>query len=186
MKKPFKSYLLTVIGKDRPGIIATVSGVLAGARCNLEDISMTILEGEFSMILVMSCPNSPALEKIRRDIAKLEKTAQLNFFWRELKGSLVRGEKHLKNSQCYLITAMGKDRTGIVYQISRYLAAKKMNVTDLNSRILGKGPNAIYAMMLEVDIPKSIKIESAQKDLDKIAQKLKVEVRMKPIERLEF
>ncbi len=186
MKKPFKSYLLTVIGKDRPGIIAAVTGVLAAGRCNLEDISMTILEGEFSMILVMSCPNIAALEKIRRDFTKLEKSAQLGFFWRELKGSLVRGEKHLKNSQSYLITAIGKDRTGIVYQISRYLASKKMNVTDLNSRILGKNPNVIYAMMLEADIPQNVKIESVEMDLEKIAKKLGVEVRIKPVERLEF
>ncbi len=185
MKKPFKTFLLTVIGKDRPGIISTVTGVLAASQCNLEDISMTILEGEFSMMLVMSCPTARSFERIQKDCGRLEKNSKLNFFWREIKGKLVRGEKHLKGSQSYLVSAMGKDRTGIVYEISRYLAQKKMNVTDLNSRILGKSPNVIYAMMLEVDVPKHVSVGMISKDLEKIARKLKVEIRLKPVERFE-
>jgi predicted amino acid-binding ACT domain protein len=47
-------WLLVVTGKDRPGIIAGATGVLYAAKANLEDISMTILEGVFAMIVVVA------------------------------------------------------------------------------------------------------------------------------------
>ena len=43
--------IVTVTGKDKPGIIAAVSGFLAGHNVNIEDISQTVMQGYFSMIM---------------------------------------------------------------------------------------------------------------------------------------
>ncbi len=43
--------VLTVFGKDKPGIIAKVSGALADKNVNIEDISQTILSGNFTMLM---------------------------------------------------------------------------------------------------------------------------------------
>ena len=51
MKK--KLGMLTVIGKDRPGIIAQVSGILYRGGCNLEDMSMTRLEQQLAMMIIV-------------------------------------------------------------------------------------------------------------------------------------
>jgi glycine cleavage system transcriptional repressor len=47
------SLAVTVIGRDRPGIIAEVTGVLAGLGGNLEDSSMTLLRGHFAWTLIV-------------------------------------------------------------------------------------------------------------------------------------
>ncbi|MFL6295779.1 MAG: glycine cleavage system protein R, partial [Actinomycetes bacterium] len=47
-------FAVSVFGRDRPGIVAAVSRVLADAGCNLEDTSMTILRGHFAMMLVVA------------------------------------------------------------------------------------------------------------------------------------
>ncbi len=44
--------IISVLGRDRVGIIAAVSGVLSAAGVNILDISQTILQGYFAMILV--------------------------------------------------------------------------------------------------------------------------------------
>ena len=44
--------IVTVIGKDKAGIIAKVSGALAERGVNIEDISQTIVQGNFTMIMV--------------------------------------------------------------------------------------------------------------------------------------
>ncbi|MFL5879210.1 MAG: glycine cleavage system protein R [Actinomycetota bacterium] len=49
-------FAVSVFGRDRPGIVAAVSRVLADAGCNLEDTSMTILRGHFAMMLVVAGP----------------------------------------------------------------------------------------------------------------------------------
>ena len=44
--------IVTVIGKDKSGIIAKVSTALAEQGVNIEDISQTIVQGNFTMIMV--------------------------------------------------------------------------------------------------------------------------------------
>lgn len=45
--------IITVMGKDRPGLVAGISRVLAENQVNIEDISQTILQDMFSMILIV-------------------------------------------------------------------------------------------------------------------------------------
>ena len=52
-------FAVSVFGRDRPGIVAAVTRVLADAGCNLEDTSMTILRGHFAMMLVVTGPAEP-------------------------------------------------------------------------------------------------------------------------------
>ena len=144
--------VLTVVGKDRAGIIAEVTEVLYRSGCNLQDMSMTILEQELAMMVIvrMEASKKAAIEK---KLNGLTKGLNLTFFWKDLKKSETLKSSKTSNLSC-LVTAIGKDRTGIVYEVSRLMAKNKLNITDLNSRILGSGANALYAMMLEVDIPK--------------------------------
>lgn len=50
--------IVTVIGKDKPGIISKVSTALAEKKVNIEDISQTIVQGNFTMIMLCSLDNS--------------------------------------------------------------------------------------------------------------------------------
>ena len=45
--------IVTVIGKDRVGIIADVSRILAERGVNVLDISQTVLQGYFTMIMMV-------------------------------------------------------------------------------------------------------------------------------------
>ena len=45
--------IITVIGKDKSGIIAKVSGVLADNKINIEDINQTIVQGNFTMFMLV-------------------------------------------------------------------------------------------------------------------------------------
>lgn len=49
---------ITVLGKDKVGIIATVSNILADYKINIEDISQTVLQGMFTMIMAVDLTNS--------------------------------------------------------------------------------------------------------------------------------
>ena len=50
--------IVTVIGKDKPGIISRVSTTLAENNVNIEDISQTIVQGNFTMLMLCSLENS--------------------------------------------------------------------------------------------------------------------------------
>lgn len=50
--------VLTVVGKDKTGIIAKISGFLAERKVNILDISQTILEEYFAMIMLVDITNA--------------------------------------------------------------------------------------------------------------------------------
>ena len=50
--------IITVIGKDKSGIIAKVSGKLADNNINIEDISQTIMQDYFTMVMLTEIANS--------------------------------------------------------------------------------------------------------------------------------
>ena len=60
--------IVTVIGKDKPGIIAKVSAVLADNLVNIEDISQTIISNNFTMIMQCSLENASVSLKELKDI----------------------------------------------------------------------------------------------------------------------
>lgn len=46
--------VLTVLGEDRVGIIATIATTLADSGANIEDVRQTILDGIFSMTMLVT------------------------------------------------------------------------------------------------------------------------------------
>lgn len=50
--------VVTVVGKDKTGIISKVSTFLAEKQVNILDISQTILEEYFAMIMLVDISNS--------------------------------------------------------------------------------------------------------------------------------
>ena len=49
-------FIITVIGSDRVGIIARVTTVMANFNVNIVDISQTIMQGIFTMIMLAEAP----------------------------------------------------------------------------------------------------------------------------------
>ena len=62
--------VITVIGKDRTGIIARVSTYLAEKGINILDISQTIMQDLFTMIMLVDTQNSPLHTKDLSDDLK--------------------------------------------------------------------------------------------------------------------
>jgi ACT domain-containing protein len=64
--------IITVVGADKVGIIARVSAFLAERNINIEDISQTILSGNFVMMMMADLSSSSVpLETVKKDLAGL-------------------------------------------------------------------------------------------------------------------
>jgi ACT domain-containing protein len=64
--------IITVVGTDKVGIIARVSAFLADRDINIEDISQTILSGNFVMMMMVDLSkSSKALESVKAELAGL-------------------------------------------------------------------------------------------------------------------
>ncbi len=136
---------VTVIGDDRPGIVAAVSKALFEAGCNLEDVSSTILRGHFSMVLIVRAPQGTDVAELEERVGKVGDELGLVVTVRSV------GEAPLAvRPPTHMVSVYGADRPGIVYQVAARLADLGVNITDLTSRVIGPDDAPVYALMLEV------------------------------------
>ena len=181
-----KRLIVSVTGKDKPGIIAYISGLLLKEGCNLEDVSMTILDGQFAMMMTASLSEKKK-EKVRSALAAAEKSPwKMKVYMDFLAKSKTKGKTAHRSGRRFLFTAFGRDRTGIVHEASKLLAKKRINITDFNSRILGAGKKTLYGMMLEIETPLRSTPKAIEKILKPFGKKLKVEVNVREIETLNI
>lgn len=175
-----KRWIVTALGKDRPGIVAGVTEALYRLGCNLEDSAMTRLEGEFTIMLIFSGPTRATLEALRRVFDPLGRRLRLAIHLKPLTIGETRSPR--TRGRAYLISAYGRDRSGIVFHISEALARKRINITDVHThRSAGKGPS-LYLMLLEVELPPRFSSARLEQLLKRIAKRLGVEVSLRPSE----
>ncbi len=66
--------ILTVVGKDKVGIIAGVSQKLAELNINILDVSQTIMEDYFTMMMMLQMQPEADLEAIKQALSQVETT----------------------------------------------------------------------------------------------------------------
>ncbi len=67
-----KRAIITVLGRDRIGIIAAVSGALAQGHANILDINQTIIQDMFTMAMLVDYSQmAPSFDEMRRQLAEL-------------------------------------------------------------------------------------------------------------------
>jgi len=170
--EPVHEYAITVIGHDRPGIIADAAEVLAGLGLNLTDSTMTRLRGHFAMTLI--CAGPPATHEVEAGLASLAASGTLVVTVREL-GPEPEPEPL---GRPYVLSLHGADRLGIVAAVSRAIAEVGGNVTDLSTRLTAE----LYVLVAEVDLPSTVDIEVLRHRLHEITTGLGVEAQLRPAE----
>lgn len=178
-------FALSVVGRDRPGIVAEVSRVLFELGCNIEDSTCTILSGQFAMILVIAHQKFSSAAEIDPFFDPVRKSMGLTVSLHTLKDEEISREKGF-GGRPHIISVYGADRPGIVYSVARELARLQVNVTDLNTQVVGAKDRPVYMMVLEVDIPESVDMKELEREFDKIRKELSVSISVRPIESLEL
>lgn len=169
---------VTAFGPDRPGIVAALTGVLMGHGGNLQDTSMTILQGSFAMMLVVEMPpgeSPPALE-----VALGDEVGKLGL-------SVVVRPLHERSppaapGSSWAVSVHGADRPGIVHAVASTLAEQGANVVDLSTRVVGAADALAYVMSLEVVLPVDADPAALERALDEQAAALGVDVHLRPDE----
>ena len=71
--------IITVVGKDRVGIIAAICVKLAEYNINVLDISQTILHGSFTMVMAVDIAQAnTAFNQVAEGLAELGKSMELS------------------------------------------------------------------------------------------------------------
>lgn len=163
---------ITVLGHDRPGIIAETTEQLAALGLNLEDSSMTRLRGHFAMTLI--CAGDTDATTAERALAPLAADGTLTVTVREVPEE--RSERAAGSA--WVLTVHGGDRSGIVSTVAHEIAQVGGNITDLTTRLAGD----LYLLIAELDLPAGADVPALESALRGAAQELGVGVTLREAE----
>ena len=162
---------ITVLGHDRPGIIAETTGALADLGLNIEDSTMTLLRGHFAMMLITAGDADAAT--VEESLSGLTADGSLSVSVRE-----VPPEAGSAGGSAHLLSVHGGDRPGIVSSLAAEVAKVGGNITDLTTRLAGD----LYVLTAEVDLPADVDVDALTGALRGVAADLGVEVSLQPLE----
>ncbi len=135
-------YMLTVVGKDRPGIVAHVTAALYEGGCNLGEASMMRLGDSFTiMLMVQHQGTAKSLEQILETVID---SMDLHMHIDAIEGRL---HQHLLPD--VRITVFGADQPGIVAKITGALSNAGLHILNLESDVGGSDARPFYIMHIE-------------------------------------
>lgn len=164
--------VLTLVGADRPGIVASVTQALFAAGCELAEASMMRLGGNFAIMLRVAHPPAADVQKI---LAPVIGSMGLHL---HLDEDVVAEAHHVEPD--VHISVYGADRAGIVAQVTGALAQAGLNILDLETAVGGTPGKPLYIMSIEGNATRGMAVlQNAVKALAK-----DIEVTLTPIETL--
>ena len=170
-------FALSAIGSDRPGIVADLAELIYECDCNLEDSSMTVLGGEFAVLLLLSGTGPEVDDRLRGACKRIEWEKRLTVFFRPLEGEPVPyGAGQMLAP--YEFQAVGVDKAGIVAKVCRCLANHGINIRQLQSqsRPEPQSGTPLYTMRVSLDVPGAVNVDAVRGELDQIAAELRIDV----------
>lgn len=169
-----KKMIISVLGKDRPGIIAAVTRILFEQDCNIENVSQTILQNEFSGIFIVGVPDFLSEADLHRHLDDGLSPMALHVYEKRL--SEADEAQDTVESEPFVVVTMGPDRKGLVASVTAIMAAHRVNVTNLQAVFKGgDDPNA-NIMIYEVDIPGTADHQALRRELREKAQALSLDI----------
>lgn len=140
---------------------------------------MTILWGQFAMILVVTPPTDLALDTLRAEFEPIQKNLNLQLNLSEIDEAHKPADSD--PGQPFLVSVYGADHPGIVSRTTGFLAERNINITDLSTRVIqAKGP--VYIMLLEVEAPREQSESRLKDELFTLSQELKVDISVRRLE----
>ncbi|KAA1425724.1 glycine cleavage system protein R [Nocardioides antri] len=170
-------YAVTVLGHDRPGIIAGTTAGLAGLGLNIEDSTMTLLRGHFAMMLLCSTVGSGEpveASDIERALAPLTADGDLDVSVRPVTDEPTPSSA----ASSWVLTVHGGDRPGIVSAVAQEVASFGGNITDLTTRLSGD----LYLLVAELDLPAGADASAVEAAIKAAAQQVGVTATLRAAE----
>ena len=149
------SMVIAVMDRDRPGIVAEVTEAISAMDGNLADLSQTVLHGYFTMILAAVFPSGLSARQIEQTLSE---GIASRVFVIEAEGL---PPETGQSEHVYVLSAIGRNRVGLVAQVSRFCCDRGVNILDLTSH----AEDDQYTMMLQIDLSNIENVERFEQDL---------------------
>ncbi len=144
-----KHLVITAVGDDRPGIVNDLTKHILENDCNIADSRMSILGGEFALILLLA-GNWNSIAKIEEVLPKLGNSLGLNITAKRTEPRSQQG-----NLLNYHVDALAMDQPGLVHKVTEFFSSRSINIESLNSDSYNAAHTGtpMFSINMTVNIP---------------------------------
>ncbi len=159
--------VLTAIGADRTGIVSELTKLACECGCNILDSRMAIFGSEFSLIMLLN-GNARAINQIELRLPKLANSFELLTMMKR-----TSGYKKRNLTQHFEVTYAGIDHPGVLKAITAFFAARKIDISSLNSQIdINTNQTNCHILIALTD---KVSIEQLESDFLQLCQQIDVQ-----------
>ncbi len=166
--------VLTLIGRDQPGLVRVVAAAIAEHGGNWLESRMCRLGGEFAGIVRLEIPSgrAEALATALRGLSGLRVDVT------QEAAEAASGANPA--ARLAALDLVGSDRPGILREVSGVLASHGLNVEDLASERVEApmGGGKLFQLRAVASVPEGVELAKVRADLEKLAADLMVELKL--------
>ncbi len=169
--------VISALGEDRPGIVNELAKMVADTGCNIEDSRMTVLGGDFAIILLV--------DGRWNELAKLE--AALPGLERRLGLAIVAKRTHPArregNLLPYSVEVVSLDHPGIVHQLANFFSSREINIRDMATTTYSATHTGtpMFSVQMTVDVPAAMHIARLREDFMDFCDQLNLDAIIEPV-----
>ena len=163
-----ESLVVTLIGADRPGIVAQLAAIAADCNAGWEESKMARLAGRFAGIVRLET-DAGSLEQLERALQELEIEG--------IRLTVDRGCAPSTTTHVRL-EVVGHDRHGIVRDISQALARHRVSIDELDTDVqdASMSGETLFRARAWLRLLDNVDLDTLRSDLEAIADDLMVEL----------
>lgn len=169
--------VISAIGEDRPGIVDTLSEAILDAGCNIGDSRMSVLGGEFAIIMIVT-GNWNAVAKLESMLPRLEKKLGLH-----MQSKRTEPRKGLPDRIPYAVEVVAIDHPGIVHDVANFFGRREINIEDVyTSRYPAPHTGApMFTLHMTVGIPADTSIATVRGEFMDFCDELNLDAMLAPV-----
>jgi glycine cleavage system transcriptional repressor len=160
-----KRFVISVMSKDRPGIIADITTVIYNLGGDLADLDQSVLGGFFSMILMADFEEFMEEQTLLDAFSKIQSENVLQALVKKV-GKVSLTQKEGLPRETYVVTAQAVNRKGLVKLLGEFFASRNINVLDLVTTLGGTS----YTMIFQVDLGEVPSMETLRLEMDELGR----------------
>lgn len=164
-------FAISVMSRDRIGIVRDVTNALAPWQANIDFVSQTVVVDYFTLTLVARFPEPHTADEVRAVLRHAGQPGELEVSVKVVDptGPATAAPSTKRPTDRFILTAIGGDRPGIVHHLAVYLAGKGINITDLYGVTTA---DQQFIVVSELTVPQQLDLTQIQLDIEALGRQI--------------
>ncbi len=169
--------VISALCADRAGIVDELSDIIYTHELNIEDSRMTVLGGEFAILLLVSGELS-AIKSLQAKSTDIERALQMRLLIKQTTESTAAG-----NNIPYSVEVAAIDHPGIVKSISRFFSSRNINIVNLQTERYAAPHTGspMFALHMTIGISADTNIAQLRDEFMQVCDELNLDAELKTI-----